>query len=237
MKASRLVLQLMLLAAAVVPAAGPSASAAQVHVDIFDYFFAPGGNILPAGSNVVLFNRSSQGDHEIQAYYGASFHTDLLRPGRGTIVSYPGGTVLYRCVLHSTLTYGQTPPSCSGMCGVLQSEQDYVPPAVTITTPDAYRFTGAVRIDGRATDDRSVVQVYLTFTPLLYAPYVSAAHNTRATCYGCGLPSLTWRATETSLQAGRYEVRAHAVDAGGNTSTSAPITIVALAPRFPSGLL
>lgn len=229
----RKLLPLALLAATVLPAVGPSASAVQVNVDIHDYFFAPAGKVLPAGSQVVLLNRSPQGDHQIQAYSGASFTTNVLKPGRGTIVSFPGGSVLYRCVLHSTLDYNRSPAGCSGMCGVLQSNPDDTPPQVRITTPNDYRYTGAVRVDGRATDDYAVVQVIVTFTPVAYAPLAYAPKSTRAVCYGCGQASLTWRATETSLQAGRYEVVAHAVDAAGNMTTSDPVTIIALAPRIP----
>jgi hypothetical protein len=230
---ARQLLSLALLAVAVTPAAGSSASVPQIRVNINDYFFAPGGAIAAPGSQVVLYNAAGQGDHQIEAYYGASWNPVLLKPGRGTIVNYPGGTVLYRCVLHSTLDESQTPKSCSGMCGVIQSEPDYMPPTVRIATPNDFRFSGPVRIDGDATDDHAVVQVFVTFVPAAQIPYVLAQKTTRATCTRCGQSSLTWRATETSLQAGRYEVRAHAADAAGHTAESEPITILVLAPRIP----
>jgi plastocyanin len=232
-KVARKLLPLAMVAAAIFPAASSGAAIPQVHVEINDYFFAPGGNVLSPGSQVVLYNAAGQGDHQIQAYSGASWETQLLKPGRGTIVPYNGGMVLYRCALHSTLDYSRTPPACSGMCGVLQSDPDYLPPQVTITTPNDFRFNGPVRIDGRATDDHAVVHVFVTFTPVAQVPFVLATKTTRATCFGCGQSSLTWRGQETSLQAGRYEVVAHAVDAAGNTAESQPITILALAPRIP----
>lgn len=233
MNLTRKLLPVALLVAAVLPAAGSRAAVPQVHVDINDYFFAPGGAIAAPGSQVVLYNAAGQGEHQIEAYDGAAWTTNLLKPGRGTMVSYNGGTVLYRCKLHSTLDISRNPPACSGMCGVLQSEPDYTAPQVRVTTPTDYRFSGAVRIDGVATDDRAVVHVFTTFKPVAQIPFVFQPKTTRATCYGCGQRSLTWRATETSLQAGRYEVRAHAVDAAGNQAESEPITVLVLAPAVP----
>lgn len=233
MSLTKKLLPLALLVAAVLPAAGSRAAIPQVHVDINDYFFAPGGAVASPGTQVVLYNAAGQGEHQIQAYEGAAWTTNLLKPGRGTIVPFNGGTVLYRCKLHSTLDIAKSPPACSGMCGVLQSEPDYTAPVVRITTPNDFRYNGAVRVDGVATDDHAVVHVFTTFKPLAQVPLVFQPKTTRAACYGCGRTSLTWRATETSLQAGRYEVRAHAVDAAGNQAESEPTTILVLAPAVP----
>lgn len=127
----------------------PAASRAETHaVKVGDFFFSPKRTEAIAG-DTVMFEFVS-GVHEVTAYSGASFRSDLQ--GGGTFEApFEGGTVLYRCVPHSTLS-GE-PSVCTGMCGVITDEVIAGIPAPTIGKPSPGTVTPrATTISGTASE-------------------------------------------------------------------------------------
>lgn len=177
--------------------------------------------------------------HTVTAYYGASFASSAIDPGGVFNATYTGGTVLYRCLYHSRLDYSLSPPACVGLCGYLHdTAPDLSSPSVQITTPDGFVFTGGVRVDGTASDNRAVRSVLVRFVPLAEVPIVLNIKQDLAACLGCEGPSARWTqfanfAVRTqppilTLPPGPYRVEATAVDPAGNTASAPPITIYVL---------
>lgn len=181
--------------------------------------------------------------HTVTAYYGSTFASPALFYGDTFTAPYSGGTVLYRCLYHSSLDTRVNPPGCDGMCGAIHdTTNDQTPPTAAITTPTGFVFTGAVRIDGVASDNRAVSSLEVRFEPIVEVPGVlvtkkilSLDASTMNPCVGCFGPSLKWTvrsdpSVQTSqpilnLPPGQYRVIARAVDPHGNIGDSAPIAI------------
>lgn len=181
----------------------------------------------------------SRSIHTATAYYGASFASSAVDPGTTFSTAYNGGTVLFRCLYHSSLDTTLSPPACTGMCGAVHdARQDLAPPQVSITTPNGFIFTGGVRIDGIAADDRAVKTVAVTFRPIVEVPPVLPAKSVVAQCLGCDGPAVTWKAFQEAgvkgqapfltLPPGQYRVEALATDPHGNAASATPITIYVL---------
>lgn len=120
----------ILISSVLLPAA-PSRAATH-RVEVGDFFFSPKRTEAVAG-DAIMFEFVS-GVHDVTAYAGASFRSELQ--GGGTFeVTYEGGTVLYRCTPHSTLS-GE-PPACTGMCGVISNEivEGIPAPAIALPSP------------------------------------------------------------------------------------------------------
>lgn len=114
---------------AVLLPAAPSRAATR-RVEVGDFFFSPKRTAAVAGDAMAF--QFVSGVHDVTAYSGASFRSEPQ--GGGTFeVTYEGGTVLYRCTPHSTLS-GE-PAVCTGMCGVISDEIVEGIPAPTIALP------------------------------------------------------------------------------------------------------
>ncbi|HVE93043.1 MAG TPA: hypothetical protein VNE62_12205, partial [Actinomycetota bacterium] len=115
--------------------------------------------VTAAAGDQIRWDMSS-GFHTVTAWEGATFDSGPLSPGDQFSAQFPGGTVRYRCVPHSSLTDGQ----CSGMCGVIS---DRMVTAPIIRTPtNGQRLTSPnVTFDGTVT--ASVVGVEVSVDGVL----------------------------------------------------------------------
>ncbi|MGH2830937.1 MAG: hypothetical protein ACRDJM_10690, partial [Actinomycetota bacterium] len=175
----------------------------------------------------------------VTAYYGASFASSAVTYNRTFTTMYTGGTVGYRCLYHSSLDTRVTPEACTGMCGTIHdATQDLQAPTVSITTDNGFFFTGAVRVDGIAQDNRAVRSVVVRIRPVLEIPSVLVTRQSIADCVGCEGPSVLWTARSRpgvdthapflNLPPGQYRVEADAVDPSGNVTSATPISIYVL---------
>lgn len=181
--------------------------------------------------------------HTVTAYYGAAFASGSIAKTESFSALYSGGTVLYRCLYHASLDTRVSPPACSGMCGAIHdASQDLSAPAVSIRTQSGFVFTGAVRIDGVASDNRAVMNVRVKLTPIIQAEPLlptkqafSEDSSENNPCVGCYGPNVLWTfrqsadvvaaAPPLTLPPGQYRVDAQAVDPQGNTADASPISI------------
>ncbi|HVL91251.1 MAG TPA: hypothetical protein VM841_13540 [Actinomycetota bacterium] len=207
----------------------------------YDPAYVPKSVMLAPGALVRWRNDDwgSRSIHTATAYYGAAFGSSAISPGGFFSTTYDGGTVLFRCMYHSELDTTISPPTCSGMCGAIHdSRQDLAPPSVSITTRDGFIFTGGVRIDGVASDDRAIKTVAVTFRPVVVAPPLLPAKSVVAICAGCDGPAVKWKVFQDAeikgqapflnLPPGQYRVEALATDPHGNSASAQPITIYVL---------
>ncbi|GAC1424637.1 MAG: hypothetical protein NVSMB57_16660 [Actinomycetota bacterium] len=205
---------------------------------------------LPVAAGVTLTWTHLDGveSHQIESYYGQAFGSPRLARGDSFSVTYAGGTLLYRCVLHSTLEkrFVNGPPVCTGMCGAIHdASDDAIPPAISITTKNGFVFTGAVRIDGVASDNRAVVEVRVRIIPVIESPPTlqtrggfSDAVSAMNPCGGCDGPKAAWVVRQLadintsspvlSLPPGQYRVEASAFDPHDNEGVATPISIYVL---------
>ncbi|HEX9695183.1 MAG TPA: hypothetical protein VGB64_02580 [Actinomycetota bacterium] len=210
-------------------------------LDVYQPAYTPTSALLAPGTEVKWRNDDfgSRSIHTATAYYGAAFASSAVDPGATFTTTYAGGTALFRCLYHSSLDMTLTPPACSGMCGALHdATQDLAPPTVSITTSDGFVFTGGVRIDGVASDDRAVKTIAITFRPIAEVPTVLPAKSVVAQCAGCDGPSAKWKTFQDpgvkgqapflTMPPGPYRVEAIATDPHGNTGSAQPITIYVL---------
>lgn len=203
----------------------------------------------PAGSTI-LWKNEDLTIHTVTAYYGASFASPAIDvagtpPPSSTTFStvYSGGTVLYRCLYHSTLDVRVSPPGCSGMCGAIHdTASDTQVPTVRTTTKNGQVFTGSVRLDGTASDNRAITRVKVRIIPVVEPPsglLVTELFSEDASelhpCIGCYGPNAAWTVRSTpgvstrspyvKLPPGQYRVEAEATDPHGNVGRAAPIVI------------
>lgn len=210
--------------------------------------FDPRFKIVPAGNTLRWTNKDVE-FHTVTAYYASN-------PAQPTIASsalsynhvytapYAGGAILYRCQYHSMLDTRVTPPACEGMCGAIHdaSQDTRAPHTVRITTQDGFVFTGAVRVDGIAQDDRGVATIRVRIRPVVEVPLLLLTKEGFAqdgdamnTCSGCYGPSALWtfrsipavnrQSPFLNLPPGQYRVEATAFDMQGNAADADPITI------------
>jgi plastocyanin len=124
-------------AAALVPVQGGAAEPTIRSIDVVNNAFQPAAQVVAVGENVLWTfktgtavdpTRQETGTHTVTAYSGATFDSGVQSPGSTfSFDNYPGGEVLYRCQIHSTL---DTSGKCTGMCGRLTDN-----PHVTLTAP------------------------------------------------------------------------------------------------------
>lgn len=204
--------------------------------------YSPKAQLVTAGSLLTWRNDDlgTRSAHTITPYFGSlGFAPQLLIPQQSFSAAFPGGTALFRCEYHSSLDNSISPPGCTGMCGAIHdATQDLSPPSVSITTPNGFVFTGGVRIDGVASDNRAVKTVALTFVPIAEVPTILPRKSVVALCTGCDGPSVKWKsftdpgvkgsAPFLTMPPGQYRVGAIATDPHGNAASAAPITIYVL---------
>lgn len=187
---------------ALLPAA--PARAATHEVKVGDFYFTPKRTQAAAGDTVVFSFVS--GIHDVTAYSGASFSSGLQ--GAGTFeVPFDGGTVLYHCTPHSTLS--GDPPVCTGMCGVITDEAVQGIPAPTVRTPSQGALTPrAPNISGTASVE------------------AEAEVEVREGLYSLGRATVTGGSWWLSvpLEAGEHTIYAVAITADDDSPPSAPVT-------------
>lgn len=121
----------VLLAVGLVAAGMAPARAATFDVDVRSNFFNPA--VVHASAADTIRWTVTAGGHDVVSYSGPQeFASDLMTPGDPPFTQvFGGGTVLYRCQLHSSLNAGGT---CNGMCGSI-TDQFGTPATPSITTP------------------------------------------------------------------------------------------------------
>lgn len=210
--------------------------------DAYVPVYTPKSQLVAPGSTLTWRNDDlgSRLAHTVTPYFGSlTFSPQLLVPQQSFSAVYGGGTALFRCEYHSSLDTTISPPGCTGMCGAIHdSTPDISSPSVAITTPNGFIFTGGVRIDGTASDDRAIKTVALTFRPVAEVPPLLPAKSAVALCNGCDGPSVKWKsftdpgvkgsAPFLTMPPGQYRVEAVATDPHGNAASAAPITITVL---------
>lgn len=206
----------------------------------YDPIFNPRAPRLLPGTQVVWTNNDLYGTpHTVTAYYGGSFASAQVTTGSSFAATYGGGTVLYRCLYHSSFDDRVDPPACQGMCGAIHDAgPDVFAPSARITTPNGFVFTGAVRIDGVASDNRAVRSVVVRIRPAAEIAPLLVTRQAIAECLGCEGPSVLWTSRANpgvttyapfiNLPPGQYRVEATAVDPAGNTASATPISIYVL---------
>lgn len=137
---------IILLAAALVAGSLlPSAAATTHQVDVRDSFFDPSVVVAEAGDTVTWTWQGSLG-HNVTAHQGATFASPTQSTGSFS-ATFGGGTVLYRCTIHSSL---DAQGRCNGMCGLVTDDAT-PPPSPTVNEPAAgATVRSPVRISGSA---------------------------------------------------------------------------------------
>lgn len=212
----------MLGAVAVLALSAPLPGRAETAtVAVANHYVSPKVLLIDPGVTVAF--EWLEGRHRLFAYRNASWDSGERGAPFRYEVPFSGGTVRYRCLLHSTMdAAGQ----CTGMCGILTDDPDLdtrAPTAwivrprrgeIVTPTPEADPMGAVVRlpvrIEGTAWDDKVVAGVGIRLWDNLGRPFERVAN-----CPACGSGLTTWWA-EVSLLPGVYLVEAIAVDAAGN---------------------
>jgi len=197
-------------------------------ITVGNTFFSPDVSFLDAGTDVTF--DWVQGEHRLRAYRGATWDSGLRASPATFQIPFTGGTVRYRCTIHSRI---DASGSCLGMCGIITDDPDIdlTRPIVEVTAPRsgevlvpvpvvdsgrrAIRFP--VRIEGRALDDTIVEAVGVRWWD-----NAGRSFDVVADCDDCTeAASVSWF-TEVSLLPGTYLVEASAADPSGNRAFSTP---------------
>lgn len=128
----RVLVPLVLLMASVAPV--PGRAAATHVVDVVNNAFSPSA-VVAATGDTIRWNFRGNG-HRVQAYSGSDFDSGLLNknPGETFDHTFGGGTIMYRCPNHSTLSGPAN--DCTGMCGKLTDvAPSDLPRAPTVSSP------------------------------------------------------------------------------------------------------
>lgn len=213
-RAGALIIALSLLS--LTPIGGQAAVRA---VDVMSNRFQP--DVLVAWPGTDVDFSWVHGGHTVTDL-GMGFDSGLRQEGATFRVGFEGGTLRYRCTIHSQIepSSGQ----CQGMCGVITEQLlDYEPPSIQVSAPRAGEIVlanprvigapSAVKFRGSAWDDRAVAAVRLRVRDVL------AWKEYSVTCFGCGTPTAVWE-TSLSLLPGRYQVQATAADPSSNIGRS-----------------
>jgi plastocyanin len=147
---------------------------------------------------------SNEFPHTVTAYQGASFDTGLRTTGAFEWV-YPGGTILYRCELHSTLVEGE----CDGMCGAVVEQPAQIPPVITSPLPGTTIDDSVATLAGTADSMAAYLWVY-DGDEIVGSTSV----------YGGG-----WSAEVGPLAAGTHSLVAVSYDRFGEAAPSEPLPI------------
>lgn len=129
----RTLVPLVLVLGALSPSTG-SAAPERRDIDVVNFAMAPRAVVAVAGDTIRWNFRGS--GHHLQAYSGGDFDSGPLNKNAGEIFEapYAGGTILYRCINHSTLS-GPT-NDCNQMCGKLTDvPPSDLPQAPTVSSP------------------------------------------------------------------------------------------------------
>lgn len=197
-----------LIAVALLP--GPARAATKT-VTAAGTAFTPAD--LSAAAHDTIRWEVTEGAHTIQGYQGAFYTSPVLTPGDVHTEQFPGGTVKYRCEIHSTLD--PETEVCSGMCGTITGP----PPAIeapVITAPTAGQVIEYPQLWVRGTGPADAEQVRITEGQVIlaYAPVVGGS-------WEIYLP----------FQNGTHTLRATSVDpAGFSSAPSAPVTFTVKIP-------
>lgn len=212
---SRFVLGAILVAASI---ATPGMSqAATKSVTIWNAFFDPGALTASAGDTIV-WTMGAAGAHNVVTYAGnQSFGSAVMySAGESYSQTFSGGSVFYRCTLHSSINVGG---ACAGMCGSM-SDRISMPTAPSISTPapGSSVSENPVAFSGSA---EPFVQIHLYDSGSLIATALSGTSG-------------SWTASGV-MNTGSRTVTARAVDGAGNTSpdTSVTFTVTQAADLTP----
>lgn len=211
------------IAATVLLLSAAQTSAATYTVSVSTSGFDPVRRVSSPGDRI--FFQWLDGPHTVTAYAGDVFDSGTRSSGAGYSYLYPGGgSVRYRCTLHSTLSAEGV---CDGMCGTIDEDPvDLLPPNVVIERPTERSIvmptlqTGPgsplapVLIEGAAGDNVSVLAVTLRLYDTL-----GRASILNTECDGCGSRVARW-SYRSFLPPGSYVVEAIAADTAGNSTTS-----------------
>lgn len=199
----------------------PPSGADVASIAVGNGFFSP--KVLLADPGTTVEFGWMDGRHRLVAYRTTSWDSGERATPSTWRVGFDGGTVRYRCTLHSTL---DTAGYCNGMCGILTDDPnlDVREPTALILKPrrgevvapipdvDAARvgIRIPVRIEGTAWDNVGVAAVAIRLWD-----NAGRSFERLAECAACTAASVTW-GVEVSLLPGSYIVEAAAADAANN---------------------
>lgn len=195
--------------------------AGQAYVAVGAGTFSPAVLYLDPGDDVVFDWLG--GTHHIAAYRNGDFDSGEQESPYRWGLPFSGGTIRYRCLVHSSLN---AVAQCNGMCGILTDDAslDVQPPTGQITKPkrneavvaaptvdaEPFMVRFPVRVEGTASDNKAVAGIAIRW-------YDNAGRSSErvADCPACGATPVTW-SVEVSLLPGTYLVEAGIADPSGN---------------------
>ena len=185
-----------------------------------DYQFTP-ATLRPVAGDTVNWQWAGAASHNVTAYAGATFASPTQVTGTFSQV-FNGGTVKYRCTLHSLLN---SDGSCTGMCGVLTDDPNFdnQPPTATIAAPAwGSPTTQPFVVSGTADDDLAVDKIELDVQDqVLLTQPVAVLPVTVAS----PAAHVDWSVNVDGLRPGLYELTAVATDRAGNRGQSATVLV------------
>lgn len=200
----------------------PPARATTQNVIVDNFSFSP-LVLRPTAGDTVTWTWAG-GNHNVTAYGGAAFSSgDRSEAGSMYAQAFNGGTVYYRCTLHSF----PGADGCHGMCGILTDDPnlDTQPPTATISRSDPMLFVSQpATFSGTATDDISVRSVELVISNFVLFTQPSRVVSVAITPGA----SVSWTANVSDLERGHYTVFAQATDTAGKIGQSEAINFTVL---------
>lgn len=195
----------------------PPARAADRDVEVDDFSFSP-TPVLAEPGDAIRWTWVGSFTHNVTAWYGATFASASQPAGSFSWEGYTGGTIGYRCTIHSTLTAGGT--VCDNMCGVI-APRDVTPPAPPVITEPA---------DGATLDTNGV-----TIAGTASADTVTVRLRENGTLLQDATPTGNAWSVERAFASGEHAVAATAIDLSGNESapTGISFTVADITPPSP----
>lgn len=204
----------LLLAGVALAALAPAGAApAAKSVTVANFSFTP-SSLLAAPGAAITWSWAG-GTHNVTAWSGAAFASGTKSAGSFS-TTYGGGTVKYRCTLHS---FFGSPGACDGMCAEIH--EDSTPPAApSIASPAGGASTGAtVTFSGSSSVDTSSVQI----------------REGAAVLATIGASGGAWSGPVTFGGSGSHTLAAVALDAQGNESAASSAVTIDVDATAPSG--
>lgn len=139
----RSLLALVLMSSALVPVGGQAAPTTR-SIDVVNNAYVARAVVAVAG-DTIRWNVKGNG-HTVIAYSGGTFDSGVLvlNANDRFEATYTGGTILYRCRNHSTLSGPAN--DCAGMCGKLTDTAPSDMPTVPTVSAPAHNFTTDNRV-------------------------------------------------------------------------------------------
>lgn len=179
--------------------AAPGRAQTTRNVTVRDFLFDPSPLTADPGDPIVWTWAPDSFTHTVTAHQGDTFDSGPRSTGTFS-ATYVGGTVRYRCTIHSFLNAAG---ACSGMCGVIV-QPDFIPPpppAITEPTDGAALSTSQVTVAGTASADTVTVRLKEGGAGLQEIPVSGGSWS-----------------TVQGFAAGSHTILATALDAAGNES-------------------